>query len=538
MKKRILLIILAIVLLSGSFGCTKKSEKLNVPTDFVISDITVPDDYGFDELKTAVNDTDYIALKTDRRYAFNGLRCFEYDYENAKFVAITLSGQVYAPATGLADAIDFDYNEETCTFTKENVSFTVSVDNDVVKFGGSDYDFLRAVKIDGKYFINVQNFAKLIGFEYTYDSESGVAFMKNSSSGASISTAIERYDFYDKTVYTTERLSCDTTGKGKYKKADYEDRLVGVAYSTWFYEGRRWGGRSTWDMPLLGAYTSYDRDVIKQHGEWLRDAGVDFVFVDWSNNVAYDPTVGVTKWTGLDFETVEKSTETLFDVWSELEGAPKICIFTGPGHESGAYSEMNNPKSMMSKKTQQICDTFLANEKYASQYFCYDGKPLLMCYAATPAFFDSAESPYDDSRFTIRWVTGYVGQQSTLYDEKTRASYLMWSWEERGAQTFATEGKFAECMTVCASTRAQGEEGSDGYIPAAARDNGNTFRKQWARAQEIGVKIALVVSWNEWTTAEQYSKEISKDVEPCEAFGTLYLDIMRNQIRIFKGKNI
>lgn len=532
MKKRITLLII-VLSAAFAFGCAKKSEKLNVPQDYVASDIEVCDDYGYEELKDKVSEIDYISLKTGERYGFCGLRCFEYDYENAKYTAIILSNTVYAPASGLSEAIGFDYNEENIEFSSDEISFSISKDKDEVKFGDEAKAFHRAVVIDGRAFVDAENFAKLIGFSYKYDETNAIAFMWEKNSEARIETAIERFEFYDEVVYTTERVECDTTGKGKYKAAKEKDRLVGISYATWFYEGRRWGGWSTWDMPLLGGYSSYDRDVIKQHGEWLRDAGVDFVFVDWSNNVKYDPEVGVKKWTGLDYETVEKATETLFDVWSELEGAPKICIFTGPGHDQTAANNIIE-NGIMDKKTQQIYDTFLANPKYAAQYFYYEGKPLLMCYAATPSFFDAKESPYTDDRFTIRWLTGYVGQQSTLYDESTRASYLLWSWEERGVQTFAVSGKYAECMTVCASTRAQGEEGDEGYIPAAGREDGLTFRRQWSRAQEIGVRIVLVVSWNEWTTAEQYSKEISKDIEPSETFGTLYLDILRNQVRIFK----
>lgn len=534
MKKKITFIIFAILLLTAC-GCKKKPEPLHIPKDFVISNLYTPSDYELDDLKKAVGDIDYIALKIGKNYGFNGKMCFEYDYDDERFTAIDLSGYAYAPASGLAEAIGFDYNEETTTFSHDNITFSIDSENDKMTYNGTSKDFFRAVEIDGKSFVNAENFAKLLGLEYEFDADSNIAFMKNSGSKSTVRDAAERYDFYEKTVYTDEKVECDTTGKGKFKKAKEEDRLVGISYATWFYEGRRWGGWSTWDMPLIGSYSSFDRDVIKKHGEWLRDAGVDFVFVDWSNNVKYDPAVGMKKWTGLDFETVEKATETLFDVWSDLEGAPKICIFTGPGHEQTQYSNVIE-NGIMAKKTQQIYDTFLANEKYAKQYFNYEGKPLLMCYAATPAFFDTKTSPYNDERFTIRWVTGYVGQQSTLYDEKTRASYMMWSWEERGVQTFAVNGKYAECMTVCASTRAQGEEGSDGYIAAAGRDNGATFRTQWARAQAIGVKIALVVSWNEWTTAEQYSAEISKDIEPSEIYGTLYLDILRNQIRLFKGE--
>jgi len=65
--------------------------------------------------------------------------------------------------------------------------------------------------------------------------------------------------------------------------------------------------------------------------------------------------------------------------------------------------------------------------------------------------------------------------------------------------------------------------------------NGETFKRQWARARAVGVRIVLVVSFNEWTVGEQPSLEISKDVEPSAALGTFYLDLLREEIRAFKA---
>ena len=191
----------------------------------------------------------------------------------------------------------------------------------------------------------------------------------------------------------------------------------------------------------------------------------------------------------------------------------------------------------MDAKTQQIYDTYLANERFRNMYFEYEGKPLLLCYAATPAFFQDNVSPYEDDRFTVRWITGYVGQQSNLFDSDTLVSKMFWSWEERGAQTFTVLNGRPECMTVNASYRSQGSTpGSKSYIAPGLRDNGNTFRKAWARARLIGPKIVLVVSFNEWGLGEQISLENSKDIEPSKTYGSFYLDLMREEIKRFKGK--
>jgi len=63
-------------------------------------------------------------------------------------------------------------------------------------------------------------------------------------------------------------------------------RLVGLAYSTW-HGSTNW--HNVWGLPALGPYVSNDRAVIRKHAEWFSDAGVDFIFVDWSNDVDYTP---------------------------------------------------------------------------------------------------------------------------------------------------------------------------------------------------------------------------------------------------------
>ena len=76
-------------------------------------------------------------------------------------------------------------------------------------------------------------------------------------------------------------------GVGLYEKTPAEQRKVGIAYTTWHCDVLPGWGAKTWDLPLDGPYNSDDRDVIYKHGIMLRDAGVDFIFVDWTNNTCY-----------------------------------------------------------------------------------------------------------------------------------------------------------------------------------------------------------------------------------------------------------
>ena len=90
-------------------------------------------------------------------------------------------------------------------------------------------------------------------------------------------------------------------------------------------------------------------------------------------------------------------------------------------------------------------------------------------------------------------------------------------------------------MMVVPSWRPQGKQGDSGYIPAGPRNGGKTFKEQWARARLLGVRFAMVGTWNEYVTGEQYSAEVSKDIEPNETWGDKYLVLLKDEIKKVKG---
>lgn len=307
------------------------------------------------------------------------------------------------------------------------------------------------------------------------------------------------------------------------------ERKVGIAYGLWMDQGQ-WKGNNCWGTPTLGKYDSRDRRVIRKHAEWLFDAGVDFVWLDWSNNINYDPT---KIWTGGGQDLIEDATAILFDEYAKLEKKPKISIFIGVTLAPEALKD-----GRLQKKADQVYDMYVANPRYRSLLQEYEGKPLLVVYVNTPTPWPREKPDWDDGRFTVRWMTGFVSEQkSLLNNNRDRISkYGYWSWEDRGQQTYAVHDGRAEAMVICAATREQiGKDGWN-YIPAKERHNGETFKEQWAYADKIGPKFAMVVSWNEWVRSEQPSPEISKDIEPSKEFGDFYLKLMKEEIAKFKGQ--
>ncbi len=302
------------------------------------------------------------------------------------------------------------------------------------------------------------------------------------------------------------------------------ERLVGIAYTTWHHR-IPWQG--VWGEPELGFYKSDDRTVIRQHAQWLADAGVDFIWIDWSNNVNYTP--GETP--DPVFDMIEGSVKVLFEEYSALPKHPRISIFLGV---TGAPEAATDGR--LQKKADQIYRDYVSNPAYRPLLQDYLGKPLLVVYVNTPSPWQEGGPQWNDDRFTVRWMTGYVTEQTALRTPNLFSKFGYWSWEDRGPQTYTVYEGQPEAMVVTASWRRQSEPGNPDYIPAAPREGGKTFRKQWERACDIGPRFAMVVSWNEWVLGEQPSAEVSKDIEPSKTHGHFYLDLLKREIDRFKGK--
>ena len=389
-------------------------------------------------------------------------------------------------------------------------------------------------------------FSKYFGFdtqkntERLYDEKTGITLYGPSAKNLgeeALTKYAARFDLYDDVVYgSSSRDFSDFAGSlpEKYTQAPYEDRIVGVAYSTWMYkDGNRF--KNSWEHPLIGDYTTLDSPwALEAHAQLLYDADVDFVLVDWSNNVDYDFYAKKDYRGGKarnDFETIELGTTQMFESWSKIEQSPNIAVFIGCPEDGDAIKD-----GRLQKKADQVYREYIENEEFKNKYQTYLGKPLLVVYLGTPALKQSRLAKlWNDDRFTVRFLTGYIGQQSMFNRATLAATEPIWSWEERGPQCYAVNGNTVECMTVQSAWRSQGKEGDEGYIPAAGRENGETLLKMWSRAIEFGPQVVICPTWNEYSKGEQPTAEINKDLEPSEECGTFYYDIMKEQIKLFKN---
>lgn len=295
-------------------------------------------------------------------------------------------------------------------------------------------------------------------------------------------------------------------------------RRVGIGYSVW-HSTAQWmtGTNRSWGTPMIGFYRSDDPRALTLHATMLFEAGVDFVVVDWSNDLSMD----IRDLSGPPSQRfIEASTLVMFDVWGRAAKAPRISLMIGaPSHAEAIRN------GSLEAKASEVHALFVQDRARARMLETVDGRPLLLVYVGTPSPWPNDAPPWTDHRFEVRFVTGFLTEQPGLLGPGGLSRFGYWSWEDKRRPTHSVRGGQVDGVTVVAAWR-----GAD----SPGRDGGRTFQTQWAEARAEGPRFVIAGTFNEWWVSEQISPQSSKDVEPSKEFGTLYLDILRTQATLFK----
>ncbi|MFR1517358.1 MAG: hypothetical protein ACLSVG_01080 [Clostridia bacterium] len=306
------------------------------------------------------------------------------------------------------------------------------------------------------------------------------------------------------------------------------------------------GGEAYWSEPYFGYYRNTDTWVYRKHAYMLEAAGVDFVFLDISNE-----------------ETFDKAHLALFDTWLQIrkEGGqtPQICFLTGDT-EGRLESHMKRLlKTVYSDKNYS---------KYEELFFKWEGKPLIFGNSANL----SDEMKNTLNNFTVRgcWAwenrDGYWNWlQEIRYDENS-GEYFMY----KGRDPFGNFEQLAVAMGHHPST-SKGRSYVKGVQPNNGKNDfefssetsglGLGFASQFEMAIELDPQVIMITGWNEWIAGlprdssfthfantdvngymyiDQFNPEFSRDGEPMKlrdgvGFGDNYYYQMVDYIRKFKG---
>ena len=152
-----------------------------------------------------------------------------------------------------------------------------------------------------------------------------------------------------------------------------------------FASGR--GGEAYWAEPYFGYYRNTDSWVYRKHAYMLKAAGVDFIFLDISNE-----------------EVFVNGHMTLFDTWLRMrrEGidTPQIVFFCG-----------DSPATFASH-IQKLYTTVYSDENwdtYKELFFLWEGKPLIF---GNTGSLNATQLRTLNKKFTVRGSWAWVNQNN------------------------------------------------------------------------------------------------------------------------------
>ena len=306
-------------------------------------------------------------------------------------------------------------------------------------------------------------------------------------------------------------------------------------------------GSYFWAEPYFGYYKSNSEWVFRKHAYQLEAAGVDFIFLDFTNGAYYPQELQV-----------------LLDTWLRLrrEGTdtPDICVFS-----AGSYGAV-----MGALRGSMYSEEGFA--KYSELFYQYKGKPLTLAGCAGDT---SDLGNWINSTFTVRdcWAWKDAdGGWNWLQEYKKRGDSFQYSLGGPGRDA---EGNF-EQLALCMGHHPTTSKGRSYIGNAATRcpendygfsmDSGAGlgFAHQFEAVMHYDPDMVMITGWNEWTAGlnqtssgypsfagsrdlgfqmvDQFSPEFSRDGEPMKlrdgeevGFGDNYYYQMTGYIRQYKG---
>ncbi|MBQ9780063.1 MAG: hypothetical protein IJW00_03865 [Clostridia bacterium] len=306
-------------------------------------------------------------------------------------------------------------------------------------------------------------------------------------------------------------------------------------------------GSYYWAEPYFGYYKNTDEWVFRKHAYQLEAAGVDFIFLDFTNGAYYHE--GLT---------------ALLDTWLAIreEGGstPDICVFS-----AGSYGAVMGSLrgSIFSEE---------GFKKYGDLFYQYQGKPLTLCGAQDGA--GELENWIHDT-FTVRNCWAWK-------DEDGGWNWLQEYRERNGTFRYVSggpgrdlNGNF-EQLALCVGhhpTTSKGRSYLNTQFPEIQNEDfgfsldsgaGLGFAFQFEAVKHYDPNMVLITGWNEWIAGlnhsssgyetfagvadpgyqfvDQFNTEYSRDAEPMRlrdgstvGFGDNFYYQMASYIREFKG---
>ena len=302
--------------------------------------------------------------------------------------------------------------------------------------------------------------------------------------------------------------------------------------------------------PETGYATSLDEWVVQRNLRYLSLAGVDYIYLDFTNGGIYEDAFTLLLDTSLAMRAEGNSTPCIVP-W----------VF---GSDTGTMEDAG-----------YLYRKFYSQEKYRELWFYVQGKPLILLkrveeniaqntYPKTylPVLYNEGFREFFTTRFA--WVPS-----ETEYGTYPGEPVYRWSWcnplfmhgykEDAIAYSWDTSPEIAEQVTIIGGSYCRigygrsGEEGTlDKFREKETSGLGLYLEDQfeWVMENHPEVTYLQISGWNEWIAqyfasedggtgfgfVDSYNREFSRDLAPIKnGYGDNYFYQLQSIIRRFKG---
>lgn len=253
-----------------------------------------------------------------------------------------------------------------------------------------------------------------------------------------------------------------------------------------------------WDEPAEGYYCLSQNDgLLRRHAEQLRDAGIDFIFIDatnhpWRHNA--DRTL----------QMILEPLDRLLAVWSTVPGAPKVV----------PWVPITTPVPAGDQFTIDIMLARLA--AYPGMHFEYLGRPLILITENEQWPVNTARESELSARYTIRRMWGALADSGPRWSFMQRCERSPTDSRPCNQRVSMRDGRIEHIPVAVAYQ----QNFMNDTRTATPKHRGLTFRKQFQRVFDAPeTPIVTITGWNEWIAQRQRCGQAwQAGTCPCDRF--------------------
>ncbi len=297
-----------------------------------------------------------------------------------------------------------------------------------------------------------------------------------------------------------------------------------------------------WSEPETGYHMADDVWQIRRDMRYFAMAGVDFLYIDFTNTFLY-----------------HNGFKTLLDTMLAMREEGQMTPYIVPWIT--ADINPNTCKGCLG----DIYETFYKQEKYKDLWFYWEGKPLVMLKQDKQNGFAVLQNQEYMNFFTFRlswvgaqWLDMPKGYNS--WGDNVNSGGYGYGWHDDPQQAEAMGIGTTEGFAYPGDGRSgqySNNEFLDRFIETGTMGEGIVFQRAFQKVMTRNpeCQVLLITRWNEWTAqnfrsadkvydqnsstfgfVDQFNAEFSRDIEPMKGgFTDNYFYQMCNIIRTFKG---